>query len=107
VEGWHRSINEYIGCKHPSLYRFLENIIEVQGLQEMRIAKIESGEEPEKKIRIIYRDYESRLKTLVQGYRTDFSKDDLVRYIRSIATVLNFDITSRKKVEEDEDEEME
>lgn len=55
VEAWHN----LMGCKHPCIYRFLKNIIKEQGYQEMRIAKIEAGEEPEKPKRS-YRDYEKR-----------------------------------------------
>lgn len=74
----------------------------------MKIAKIEAGEEPVPPKRI-YRDYEFRLKKLTEGYQTDFDADQLVRYVRSIASVLKFDITTRKKVMQNqkEDDNME
>lgn len=109
MEAWHRGLNEHIACKHPCLYRFLENIIEVQGTQECNIAKIEAGEEPERQ-RKIYRDYEVRLKELVDRYKNDFKDDELVLYVRSIASVLSFAVTVRKKHTQDqvdENEEME
>ena len=104
VEGWHRAISEHIGCKHPCLYRFLENVIEVQAIQECKIAKIESGEEPDKPKRK-YRDYEARLKRLTEGYKPNFNNDELVRYVRSISSVLNFDITIRKKITQEHEKE--
>lgn len=109
MEAWHRGLNEHIACKHPCLYRFLENIIEVQGTQECNIAKIEAGEEPERQ-RKIYRDYEDRLKQLVDRYKSDLKDDELALYVRSIASVLSFDVTVRKKHTQDqvdENEEME
>lgn len=65
----------------------------MQGYQEARIAKIDAGEEPEKPKRK-YRDYESRLRKIVNNYTDDLAGDGLVRYIRSVATVLKFDITT-------------
>lgn len=103
-------MNEHIGCKHPCLYRFLENVIEIQGFQELRVAKIEGGEEPERKR--TYRDYEARLKNMVDNYNKEFEDDELIRYVRSIASVLKFDLTIKKKnrqceEKENEDEEEE
>lgn len=65
----------------------------MQGIQELRIAKIDAGEDPEPRKRK-YRDYESRLKKIVERYTDDLTGDGLVRYIRSVATVLKFDITA-------------
>lgn len=90
------------------MYRFLENIIEIQGVQELKIAKIEGGEEPNRSRRN-YRDYEARLKKMIEQYNKDFEDDELVRYVRSIATVLKFDLTVKKNksVEKEEEEENE
>lgn len=101
-------MNEHVGCKHPCLYRFLENIIEIQGVQEFKIAKIEAGEEPEQPKRR-YRDFESRLKKMVDGYKSELDDEELTRYVRSIATVLKFDFTVRKSIEKSQelDEKME
>lgn len=71
----------------------MENIVQMQGVQELRIAQIEAGEQPEPPKRK-YRDYEKRLKTIVGEYTDELTGDDLKRYIRSVATVLNFDITT-------------
>lgn len=84
----------------------MENIIEVQGVQELKIAKIEAGEEPDPPKRK-YRDYEARLKRLVEGYLDNFSDDELIRYIRSIASVLKFDITVKKTDNQNQDEKEE
>lgn len=85
------------------MYRFLENIIEIQGYQECKIAKIEAGEKPDPPKRI-YRDLEARLKRLVDGYQTNFEDNELMRYVRSIASVLKFDITIRKKLGQNQEQ---
>lgn len=66
----------------------------MQGIQELRIAKIDAGEDPEPSRRK-YRDYESRLRKLVDDFSNDLEGDAFIRYIRSIASVLKFDITSK------------
>lgn len=91
VEGWHRSINAFVGCKNPSVYEFLENAIKMQGFQEAWIARIDAGEPPEPGKKI-YRDYEARLQRLVGYYIEPMYQEELIRYIRSIASVLSFDV---------------
>lgn len=87
VEGWHHVMNDFVGCVHPSIYRLLENVIREQGVQEVRIAKIEVGEPPQPKKRK-YRDVERRLLRCVLSYDDAMNDDDTLTYLRGIASNL-------------------
>lgn len=67
VEGWHNGFARSLNCYHPGIWQFIAALQREQGLNEFRIGRIRSGE-PVNSTRRIYRDLNSRLKTLVVGY---------------------------------------
>lgn len=85
VEGWHNTLLKFIGCQHPSIYKFIENIKREQNLQEIRMSHLRCGilkDESRKK----YKSHDARLVRLIKN--NDFS--DIHEFLLSISENLNF-----------------
>lgn len=78
VEGWHNALRVFIGQNHPNIYKFIANIRDEQGIQEMRMAQTSSQQLPPVKK---YRKYEEKMLKIVQEY----DRENVVEYLTRIA----------------------
>lgn len=67
VEGWHNSINSFIGCQHPKIFPFLNKIMTEQDSQDLNIIQIDAGENP-MKWETKYERLDARLMNLLTNY---------------------------------------
>jgi len=85
VEGWHRSLHHIVGSNQPTIWRFFESLRKVQRKQEFILAQHLAGSAPPLKKKK-YRDYNIRLKKVVQTY----NRDEILVYLENVASNLSF-----------------
>lgn len=88
VEAWHNAIHGAIGCEHPRFDRFVKFVISEQGRTEFKMNQLMaemSAEKPRKK----YRDYNARLKSVVENFASE-KKSDLLKSIQAIAHNISY-----------------
>lgn len=90
VEGWHNAINQFIGCKHPSIWTFIEKIKKEQGIQELKMVQMmnNNGALRKKNIRITIATY--IIYMIVKTYIDDPLSYELDEYLRTLASNLNY-----------------
>lgn len=49
VDGWCNSINSLLSCQHPKMFKFLNDLMDEQEAQDIKMVQIEAGESPEKR----------------------------------------------------------
>lgn len=86
VEGWHNRLNSFVRCHHPPIFKFLNEIMKEQCLQEIDIAHIHSGEKLTKTKSKNSR-FNLRMKLLLESYENILMKSerDFVSFLSSIA----------------------
>jgi len=59
AEGYHRRINSIFQCSHPTLWVFLQKLIDEQNNTHANIIHIKSGQAPntKKKMNVLNKDY--------------------------------------------------
>ena len=86
LEGWHRSFLSQLGATHPTIWKFIEALLDQQSMSELEILQRSPAatSQPQRKI---YRDLNSRICSIVE----DFDNKALIKYVTSIAhnVVLN------------------
>lgn len=87
VEGWHRSFNEIVRQKHPTLWNLLRSLKVEQSKNELTIAEIRNAvpQPPQSKI---YRDLNKRITAIVEKY-DDPLYTDKMEYLKAIANNLS------------------
>lgn len=88
IEAWHGVLKKSIGASHISFFKFVLALMSEQSFQETRIAKIESGHDPEKTL-LKYRQMNERLVKTVNSY-DDTESFDLDIYVTQIAHNISF-----------------
>ena len=81
IEGWHRAFSQQVGAAHPSLWKFIDALKREQSLTEIKIAKLNRGEECERSTRK-YKESANRLKKIVDSFE---EYEDEIKYLRTIA----------------------
>lgn len=82
-------MSNFVGCKHPCLFRFIKNIIKEQGTQEVRIAQMNAGQEPEKRKKK-YGDFDKRLNSIVSTFDETLDSKGIIEYAQSLAHNIRF-----------------
>lgn len=78
LEGWHNAFAGRVQVHHGSLWKFIQLLKKEQGMVEMRCEQAASGPEPPPKKRK-YRDYDARLKNIVDDYDPDNIDEFLIK----------------------------
>ena len=81
IEGWHRAFSQQVGAAHPSLWKFIDALKREQSLTEIKIAKLNRGEECERSTRK-YKESANRLKKIVDSFE---EYEDEIKYLRTVA----------------------
>ena len=69
VEGWHRAFQHGMGFNHPTLGKFLSFLRKEQNWTEVKIARMQGGEQPRKNAK--YVKFNERLKTILSNYQNN------------------------------------
>lgn len=88
VEGWHNALKNFVGCNHPSLFKFIEAIKKEQAIQENKMVQLNGGVLLEER-RKSYRDHDKAIKRVVESY-AEYEDDEKLDYLQSIANNLSF-----------------
>lgn len=88
VEGWHNSINQFVGCKNPSIWTFIEKIKKEQSVQELKMVEMLQNNGATKKKK--YFDHDLNIYMIVKTYTDDRSKYKLCEYLEAIANHLSY-----------------
>lgn len=88
VEGWHNAINQFVGCKNPSIWTFIEKIKKEQDVQEVKMVEMMNNNGATKKKK--YVDHDLNIYTIVKTYTDDKSKYKLKEYLGTIANHLSY-----------------
>lgn len=83
MEAWHGQLRKTFGADHLSIFRFATALIKEQAFQEIRLAKIERGDDPEP-TRLKYRKLNERIEKIVKTYEKSDSFD-VLHYLTSLA----------------------
>lgn len=83
IEAWHGQLNKSFGAGHLSFFRFVMALVGEQAFQEIRLAKIERGDDPEV-TPLKYRKLNKRIKKIVDSYEKS-DEFDVVHYLTSLA----------------------
>lgn len=88
VEGWHNAINQFIGCKHPSIWTFIEKIKKEQGIQELKMVQMMNNNGAPRKKK--YQDHDRNIYMIVKTYIDDPLSYKLNEYLRTLASNLKY-----------------
>lgn len=83
MEGWHNKINRMWGV-HPNIFTFIEELKKEQDVQEMVLAQIEGGKEPDPQ-RKKYEKHDQKLIKLVKNFHEAIHDGSFMPYLLSIA----------------------
>lgn len=84
-EGWHRAFSGRLRICHASIGLFINALKREQTLTEVAISQFEVGREIGTRKRRTYRDYDERLKVVVE----DYYNRNIIDYLRSVALNIN------------------
>lgn len=88
VESWHCNFKKHMSATNPTIWKFLDCILEQQNLQELEINQLTSGFESSSKKRK-YCDPNARIVNVVKSYEEhDGSEMFLMNYLKQIANNL-------------------
>lgn len=86
AEGFHNKMKKIFGCSHPSIFKFLDSIRDIQAQTELDIVHNSTGV-PATSQRVKYTDFDRRLFNVVKQ-RDDY--EDAVSYVDALAHLVTF-----------------
>ena len=83
AEGWHNGFSSMMGCKNPTLWKFLEVLKDEQVFTDVKLTKYNHREDPEPRKKK-WVNLDNRLSTFAETYEIE----EMLDYMKYIGNVL-------------------